>query len=241
MLDEDDRAAAALHPATGPGDRLAALHPHRRHLHQASLRQRLDQDVRQARLHPAHRDHDQRRELLQAPPEGGTSTGTFDTRPRPSQEDHLQPDRPATDPPRLQSPLPRAPLRHRRLLRRRARPRSPHQAAHRRRQDRQGHQLLRSDRQRPSARPAKPAHQYRRHSTRRSPLAPRPLVPAQNIPTAPQAARHRRHQTSQPAPIATTSPAPAEPLPQPSVASLKTSSSLLSHDTDSVQNSTRVW
>jgi hypothetical protein len=32
---------------------------------------------------------------------------------------------------------------------------------------------------RPSARPAKPAHQYRRHSTRRSPLAPRPLVPAQ--------------------------------------------------------------
>ncbi len=44
----------------------------------------------------------------------------------------------------------------------------------------------------------------------------------------------------QPAPIAATSPAPAGPLPQPSVASLKASSCPLSHDADSRQNSTRV-
>ena len=49
------------HAAAGPGDRLAVLHPHRGHLHQAPLRQVLDQDVRQARHRAAHRDHDQRR------------------------------------------------------------------------------------------------------------------------------------------------------------------------------------
>ena len=35
----------ADHAAAGPGDRLAVLHPHRGHLHQAPLRQVLDQDV----------------------------------------------------------------------------------------------------------------------------------------------------------------------------------------------------
>ena len=66
------------HPATGPGDRLSVLHPHRGDLHQASLRQFLDQDVRQVRLRAAHRDHHQRRVLLQAPPQGGTSAGAAD-------------------------------------------------------------------------------------------------------------------------------------------------------------------
>ena len=35
----------ADHAAAGPGDRLAVLHPHRGDLHQAPLRQVLDQDV----------------------------------------------------------------------------------------------------------------------------------------------------------------------------------------------------
>jgi hypothetical protein len=61
-----------------------------------------------------------------------------DTRPRSSREDDLQPDRPAADPLCLQSPLPRAPLRSRRFLCRRPHPRSPYNAAHRRRQDRRG-------------------------------------------------------------------------------------------------------
>jgi hypothetical protein len=49
----------ADHAAAGAGDRLAVLHPDRGHLHQAPLRQVLNQDVRQARHRAAHRDHDQ--------------------------------------------------------------------------------------------------------------------------------------------------------------------------------------
>ena len=91
--------------------------------------QRLDQNVGQVRLHPAHRDHDQRRLLFQAPPEGGTSAGTRHARPRPRQENHLQPDRSARDAVRLQSPLSGTPLRPRRLLRRCPGPRQDHQIA----------------------------------------------------------------------------------------------------------------
>ncbi len=51
-------------------------------LHQASLRQLLDQNVRQVRLHSAYRNHYQPRVLLQAPPKGGTSGRTCDPRHR---------------------------------------------------------------------------------------------------------------------------------------------------------------
>jgi hypothetical protein len=98
------------HPATGPGSRLPVLHPHRRNLHQASLRQRLDQDVRQIRPHTAHRNHVKRRVLLQAPPKSGTSKRTRRSPARPGQEEHLQPDRPARDHARLQPPLSGTPL-----------------------------------------------------------------------------------------------------------------------------------
>src|SRR5947209_6214901 len=79
-------------PATGPGDRFSVFHSHRGDLHQTPLRQFLDQDVRQVRLRAPHRDDNQRRLLLQAPPQGGTSAGAADAGPRPRQEDHLQPD-----------------------------------------------------------------------------------------------------------------------------------------------------
>src|SRR5271157_2457787 len=186
------------HPATGPGTGHSVLHPDRGNLHQASLRQFLDQDVQQGRLRAAHRNHDQRRVLFQAPPQGGTSPGTAHARPRPRQENHLQPDRPARDPARLQSALPVASLRPRRLLRRRSCSRQTHQTTIDRRQDRQGHQLLRSDRRCLAARLAKPAGQYRRHPTGRPPAARQRLLPSASLKTTAPPARHRRHQARRP-------------------------------------------
>jgi hypothetical protein len=87
--------------------------PHQRHLRQASLWQIRHQDVRQIRPDPAPGDNHQRRLRLQAPPQRGTSEGPGQPCPRPGQEDHLQPQRSARASPRLQSPLPRLPLRPR--------------------------------------------------------------------------------------------------------------------------------
>src|SRR5271155_5851882 len=83
------------HSATGSGIGQSVLDPDRRDLHQASLRQRLDQNVRQVRLRVAYRNHHQRRVLLQAPPQGGTSGRPSDPRHRSRQKNHLQPDRPS--------------------------------------------------------------------------------------------------------------------------------------------------
>jgi hypothetical protein len=82
-------------PAARPRDRQPVHHPHRGNLHQASLWQRDDQDVRQIRPRAAPGDHQQRCLRLQAPPQSGTSQGPGQPRPRPGQEDHLQPQRPA--------------------------------------------------------------------------------------------------------------------------------------------------
>jgi hypothetical protein len=76
--------------------------PNRGNLHQTSLRQVLDQDVCQVRYRAAHRDHRQRRVVLQAPLNGRTPQRAADPWPRAGQEDHLQPDRPARDSARRQ-------------------------------------------------------------------------------------------------------------------------------------------
>src|ERR1700738_1464689 len=54
---------------------------------------------------PAPRSPHQRRLRFQALPQGGTSAGPSNPRPRPPQKDDLQPHGPAWNPARLQSPL----------------------------------------------------------------------------------------------------------------------------------------
>src|SRR4051812_16375592 len=50
-----------------------------------------DQDLRQIRPRPAHRDHHQRRLRFQALPQGGTSPRPGNSRPGPREKDNLQP------------------------------------------------------------------------------------------------------------------------------------------------------
>ena len=103
----------------------------------------LDQDVRQVRHRAAHRNHDQRRVLFQAPPKGGTPQRPGDPRTGAGQEVDLQPDRPARDTARLQQALSRASVRPGRLLRWRSGAGPADQAARGGGQDGQGDQLLR--------------------------------------------------------------------------------------------------
>ena len=86
-------------------------HPHRRHLHQAPLRQDRGEDVRQVRARAAPGDHHQRCFLLQAPPQGGTPRRAQHPRAGTAEKDHLQPDRLARDSGRMQPPLPGVSLR----------------------------------------------------------------------------------------------------------------------------------
>src|SRR5262249_6399825 len=87
------------HAPTRPTDRQWVRHPHRGHLRQASFWQILDQDLRQIRPRPAHRDHHQRRLHLQALPQGRTSAGPSKLRPCSRQKEHLQPHPPPPPPP----------------------------------------------------------------------------------------------------------------------------------------------
>lgn len=84
-------------PSAGAGAWQPLRHPHRGHLHQAPLRQDRGEDVRQVRPRAAAGDHHQRRFLLQAPPQGGTSRRSRQPRAGRAEEVDLQSDRSARD------------------------------------------------------------------------------------------------------------------------------------------------
>jgi len=82
------------------------------------LRQRRRSRCTTSRYGVTDRNHSQRRVVFQAPPHGGTPRPASQPRARSGQENHLQSDRSARDPARLQQALPRPPVRTGRLLRR---------------------------------------------------------------------------------------------------------------------------
>ena len=74
----------------------------------------FDQNVRQVRPDPSHRDYGQGRLLFQALPRGRTTQRRIGMKLRPDEENHLQPGRAAGTAVRRQPPLPGVPVGHRR-------------------------------------------------------------------------------------------------------------------------------
>src|SRR6266436_3499658 len=126
---------------------------------------------------------------------GGTSAGPGNPRPCPRQKDHLQPQRPARDPTRLQSPLSRISLQPGRLLGRHSRARPSHPTPSRQWPQSQGPELFQPRRTDPALGFATSRLQHRRPAPRRPPAARRPMLSRLPLPATRPPAPPRHHQT----------------------------------------------